>query len=819
LRYSLRQFRRNPGFATVVTLSLACGIGANTAIFSAINALLLKSLPVRDAQQLVQLDSVNRDHVNTLRGFSYPGFVILRKAGNPLLSGLFAYTSPDTSSSIYSSLAASNVIYQGNAALAKGMLASPAMYSVLGVEPAIGRLFVADDDRVEGGSPVVVLSYAYWQARLGGDRTRIGKSVIINQVPFTVIGVTPPGFGGVELGYVPDFTAPLSMANALNLQSMGDGSRWWLAILGRKKPGVSDREVETALQPAFHLTVADLIQSTPTTMAQDIQKMVSGLVLKVNPANQGASASARDELRRSFAYLMAVVVMLLGIACVNIANLILARTAARQTEICVRLSLGASRARIFRQFLTEIALLALMGGVLSLPVAWRGGPLLLTVFADQSISQSLNLNPDWRVFFFSLSAAVACTLFLSLVPIFQIAGTRLHNAAHTSRSSTSKVPDALMATQIALALLLAVGAGLLVRSFQNIRRINPGFRPDQVLVFNLTPSSAGYSNARVQQFYDDLVAQLERLPAVSSVSFARTAPGGTNIGTLVRVPGEQPRSQKQTLGVNFVASRYFQTVGIDLLLGRAFDVHDAAVAIVNQTFVRQHFGNKNPLGRTFTILGEDKTPIQIVGVVRDVKEHGLLSETPPMAYLPYQHGSGGDMAFFVRTQVEPLSLIPAVRQELKRLDPLVPLSGVTTLNLQLDESVSRERLLAVLSSIMGVLALTLASVGLYGVISYSVSRETKSIGIRMALGAKAGTILWNVFRRVLLLLSSGIGIGLLCVFGLSRYLKSLLYGLSPNDPANIVVSAAILIVISLLAAYFPAREAARVDPMIALREE
>ena len=816
VRYALRQFHRNPGFAFVVAFSLACGIGANTAIFSALNALLLKPLPVPDAQQLVQLDSINRDNVNTLHGFSYPGFETLRKASSSVFSGIFAYTSPDTSSSIYSALAASNVIYQGNAALAKGMLASAAMYQVLGVRPAIGRLLTASDDRIEGGSPVVVLSYGYWQSRFGSDPGVIGKSVIINRVPFTVIGVTEPDFHGVELGYAPDFTAPISMAAALQLQSLENGAEWWLAILGRKRPGVPDRQVETTLQPAFHLTVRDLVQSTPGAMAADIQKMVARLVLKVGSASLGASVSTRDVLRRSLAYLMAVVLMLLGIACVNIANLLLARTATRQAEIRVRMSLGASRALIFRQLLTEVALLTFSGAALAFPLALWGGPFLLTAFADASISESLNLNPDWRVLFFSLFAAAVCSLFLGVVPVFQIANTRLGR-------KLSKAPNAFMVSQIALALVMAVGAGLLVHSFQKIRRIDAGFRPKQVLVFHVMPSAAGYSAAREQQLYNDLSERIARWPGVDAVSFARTAPGGTNKGTIVRIPGEPPHSQEQPVSANIVAPGYFATVGIDLLLGRGFNLRDAsnsqATAVVNQAFVRRYFSDRNPVGRKFTLLGDDKTPIEIVGVVREVKEHGLLEHAPVMAYLPYRPGSGGDMAFLVRTRNEPLSLTPLVRRELKHLDPNVPLSGVSTLEIQLDESISREHVLATLSSIMALLALMLAGIGLYGVIAYSVSCETKSIGIRMALGAAAGAILWNVLRRVLLVVASGIGLGLICVLGFSRYLRSLLYELSPDDPASIGVSAALLILVSLLAAYFPARRAARVDPLIALRED
>lgn len=818
LRYAVRQYLRSPGITIVVTMSLACGIGANTAFFSAINTLLLKQLPVKGAQQLIQLDSVNTQKIDTLRGFSYPGFERLRKAGDSVLSGMFAYATADASSSVWPALANSSVIYQGNAAIAKGLLASASMYMVLGVQPFLGRLFLAEDDRVEGGSPVVVLSYRYWQARFGGDRAIIGKAIIVNQVPMTVIGVTPPTFRGVELGYAPDFTAPISMAAALKLESMRNGSEWWLAILARKKPVVSDRQVELALQLAFHQTVSDLIQASPALMTRDIRRMVSGLVLKVNPANQGAASVTRAEFRRSFAYLMAMVILLLGIVCVNVANLILARSAARSAEIRVRMSVGASGAQVFRQMLTEILLLAFAGCGLALPFAWWGGPLLLNVFTDESITDSLNFSPDWRVFAFTLAAATVCGICLGVVPVIQISKMRLYKAVNEGRINSGKAPNVLMVTQIALALLLAAGAGLLVRSFRNIRQIDPGFRPDQVLVFHVTPSSAGYSATREQQLYNELAERLQKQPESRFVSFSRFAPGESAMGTLVRVPGERLGSQPEPVSVNVVAPSYFKTVGIDFVRGRTFDARRQSVAIVNQSFVHHYFGEDDPLGKNFTLLGTEKTPVQIVGVVKDVKEHGLLTPVPRMIYFPYGEGSG-DAMFFVRTLGNPLALIPAIRQELKRLDPLVPLSDIGTLNLRLERSVSREYVLAILSSAMGVLALALASIGLYGVIAYSVSRETKSIGIRMALGAEASVILWSVLRRVLLLLSSGLGIGLVCVLVLSRYLRSLLYGLAPNDLANIALSAAILIAASFIAAYFPARRAARIDPAIALRDD
>lgn len=823
LRCALRQFRRSHGFTLVAVGSLACGIGANTAVFTAINALLLKSLPARDPQELIQPDSENREKVNTLRGFSYPGFQMLRKASGSVLSGIFAYTSADTSSSIYSALATSNVVYRGNAAVAKGMLASAEIYTVLGVTPYTGRLFVAHDDGIEGGSPVVVLSYSYWQGRFGGDRSIIGKTITVNQVPFTVIGVTPPEFRGVELGYAPDFTVPTSMAGALKLQSLSNRSAWWLSVLGRKKPGVSERQVQIILEPVFRAAVNDLMQATPAAMAREIERMVSGLVLKVRPADQGAFAGARQELRRSFAYLMAMVVLLLAIASVNIANLILARTATRQPEIRVRLSLGASRARVFRQLLTETLMLAIAGGIVALPLVWWGGPAVLAMFADESIAASLNLTPDWRIFAFTFAAAALCGVCLGLAPTLQIAKMPLHKAAREGRSNRIAGPNVLTAAQIALAFVLAMGAGLLVRSFQNIRQIDPGFRPDHVLVFTAIPSSAGYSGAREEAFYRDARERLERLPGVISASFAESAPGRSNIGTLVGIGGEPPPGRNEPISANIVGSHYFETAGIDLVLGRSFNAYDATgtrwVAIVNRTFARHYFGNENPLGRSFTLLGESKNRIEIVGVVKDVKEHGPLAAAPLMIYLPYRQNPGGEATFLVRTRRAPLSLLPAIRRVFKSIDPSVPLSGISTLNLQLADSVSREHVLAELSSIMGLLALALAGIGLYGVIAYSVRREIRAIGIRMALGAQPGTILWHVFRRVLLLVFTGLGTGLLCALGLSRYLKSVLYGLAPDDPVSIGFSATVLVIACLVAAYFPARSAMRVDPAIALREE
>ncbi len=816
LRYMLRQSRLSPAFTLVAVLSLAFGIGANTSIFSVIDSLLLRSLPVHDADQLIQVDSVNRKNVQTLRGFSYPGYQLMKAASGRVLTGLFAYGSTDTSSSIYSALAKSNVVYAGNAAIAKGMLVSAEMYSVLGVRPAAGRLLVASDDLVKGGSPVVVLAYSYWQERFGGDARIVGKTLVVNRVPLTVVGVTPSEFRGVELDYAPDFTVPLSMADALKLESLENHNAWWLSVLGRKKSGVNNSEVEAALRPAFRHVIADLLQATPIEMLSEIRGLVSGLALKITPARQGASAAVRAELARSFGYLMAMVIVLLCIACVNIANLVLARTAHRDREIRLRLAVGASKARVVRQLVTETLALAFIGGILAMPCAWFG-PALLRMFSSHSVVASIDFRPDWRVFGFAFTVAVICGVFLGVVPLMQITERRL------SRSQGSKASDLLMVPQIALALMLAVGAGLLVRSFQNIRHVDPGFRPDGVLAFVVTHSSLRYTGAGELQFYNDLNTQLAHLPGALSVSFAKSEPGSSEVGTFVRISGEPPPRQNEPVSANIVGSGYFRTVGIDLMTGRDFDAHnfvaEGQVGVVNESFARRYFKMHTPIGKSFSLLGDNKNTIRIVGVVKDVKEHGLLQPAPMMIYLPYRQGASGDLTFFVRTQGDPFALLPAVRQVLKRLDPTLPLSDVKTLVFALQNSVSREQVLAQLSSLMGLTALALASVGLYGVIAYRVSRETKAIAIRMALGAKSTAILWSVFRRVLVILGGGVGLGLIGVFSLGPLLESLLFGLSPNDPVIIGLAAGTLVLAAIVAAYVPARRAASVDPAIALRYE
>lgn len=819
LRHALRQFRVQSAFTVVTILSLAFGIGANTGMFSVMNVLLMKSLPVPKADQLVQLDSVNRKNEQTLRGFSYPGFRIMKAASGRVLSGVFAYSSTDTSSSIYSSLAKSNVIYKGNAEIAKGMLASGEMYSVLGVQPFLGRLFVAGDDRVKAGSPVVVLAYGYWRARFGGDRGVIGKTLVVNRVPLTVIGVTPKQFRGVELDYSPDFTVPVSMADALKLESLDNRNAWWLSVLGRKKPDLTNGQVEAALQPAFRESVEDLIEATPADLTREIRGLTDGLVFKISPASQGAVSAVRDELGRSFALLMTTVALLLGIACVNVANLLLARTAAREREIRLRMSVGASRFRVSRQLMTEMLALAFTGGLLALPCAWFGAPLLLRMFAADSTIASLDAGPDWRVFLFAFAIALMCGICLGLVPLIQIREKR------SSRSKIGGIPDGLMVAQIALALMLAAGAGLLVRSFQKIRHVDPGFRPDGVLAFGVTRSSLGYTGQRERGFYTQMKDELASLPGVISVSFARSEPGSSDLGTFVRIAGEPPSRQNEPISANVVDAGYFRTVGIDLLAGRDFDAHDVTgaqrVVIVNESFARRYFGHRFPLGLAFNIMG-DENAMHIVGVVKDAKEHGLLQPAPMMIYLPYQQGPGayGDqLTFFIRSAGDPLATLPAVRATLRRLNPLLPLSDVRTLRLALQSSVRREQVLAQISTLMGLTALALASLGVYGVIAYRVSCETKAVGIRMALGAKRSSILWLVMHRVMVLLTVGVGLGLIAVFSCAHLVSGILFGVSPNDPVSMLTASAALIFVALASAYFPARRAAGVDPAITLRHE
>ena len=818
LRYALRAFRRNPGFAAAAVLSLALGIGANTAIFTLINALLLRTLPVRDPQQLVLVDRSNMESKH-LTSFPYPFYRELRDH-NDVFSGILCYTNMSPSLRVGAS-----------PERVTGELVSGNYFDVLGVRPYLGRLLTQDDDRVPGSGRVVVLSYGFWQRRFGADPGVVGQVVHVNTTPMTVIGVTPPGFDGLESGRSVDVRAPMMMqaemwASESQLEVRGD---WWLTMAGRLKPAVSQAQAEAAILPQLvHYEAAD--QEGHWTEYR--RRVLASTRIVLAPLARGTQHLG-NQYRRALYVLMGIVGTVLLIGCVNIANLLLARSAARQREIAVRLALGAGRGRLVRQMLTESTLLAMLGGIVGIGIAYWGARVVVSFSAELL---SLNVAPDLPVLVFTLAVSVGTGLLFGLTPAIQ--STRvsvtpeLKGGDRSTGGARLNLGHLLISGQVALSLVLLTGAGLFARSLHNLRTLDTGFDRRNVAVFILDPTAAGYSVERVNRFYSEVLSRVEGMAGVRSASYAAMgliAHG--NWGSGIRMEGyTRPEGDSGPLR-NFVGPAYFHTLGIPIVMGRDFRPEDSAAsqhaAIVNERFARFYFGKENPIGKRIGAEGEEGPPdFVIVGVVKDGKYASLREDTPRYWYIPYeqyalagQHSLALRLHLYVRTTNDALQMLAALRQTIQNVDHEVLLAGSKTLDTQVDEDLGTDRLLATLSLLFSLLATVLASVGLYGVMAYSVARRTRDMGIRMALGAERGDVLWLVLRKAMLLVAIGIVMGVPVTPALSRLVSSLLFGVQAGDPATLALAGVTLAVVAAVASYLPARRASRLDPVTALRYE
>jgi predicted permease len=813
LRYGARTLAKSPGFTAVAVLSLALGVGANTAIFAVVDALLLKPLPVADPDELVVLGSQDKDPVPYLN-FDYPGFEAFRDAGSDLFQEIFAY------SHIYEKI---GTVYRGEAEATRAQVVSGAMYSVLGVRPAVGRLLGPEDDRTPGCCPVAVLSYDYWQRRFGGDPQIIGHPITLNGTPYTVIGVAPERFRGLHVGESPDITVPLSMSGQLT----GDddypqkGGGWWLKVIARKKKGVSNERVRATLEPVLRRLTEDVESAD-----------VGSLKLTVEPANRGVPSAPRRTLRDPLLVLLGTVGALLLIACLNIANLLLARATARQKEMAVRAAIGAGRGRLLRQLLTESSLLTLFGGLFGVLIATQLAPALVTWFADEATREALDLRPNGRVFAFTAAVAGLTGALFAVAPALRATRVELADAMKTGNlrapgdRGRSIAARALVVSEVALALPLLVLAGLFVQSLENLHSTDLGYRPENVLLFSVDPWQAGYFGSRRVGFHQELLDRVESMPGVKSATLSMFTMVMIGWFDRVEVAGSQPRSEPdRSVGRNLGGPRFFETMGMTILRGRDFSDLDTAsstpVAAVNESFVRHYLGGKNPIGQEIRLSRFDHDRRrQIIAVVQDARDRGVREASPPMVYTPYlQQAERGPMTFVLRTVGPPVSVAAQVREQVRALDRSLPVMQLMTLEARIGESLVRERLMAHCSSAIGFLALLLTSIGLYGVLSYMVSRRTAEIGIRMALGAQASGIRRLIMNEGLTLAMVGVAVGVLAAFGLTRLAESQLYGITPTDPMTLSVVCLALIGVALLASYIPARRATNVDPMVALRHE
>ncbi|HSE36301.1 MAG TPA: ABC transporter permease, partial [Blastocatellia bacterium] len=780
LRYGARMLLKTKGFTSVAVLSLALGIGANTAIFSLIDAVLLRTLPVKEPNELVLFDwlsgpnliagsidgNLGKDEttgMSTSTSFSYQTFNQFRDHAETL-SDVFAFAEIEQL----------NVNVDGQSEIASGQFVSGDYYAGLGVSVVVGRSLTGDDDQATA-SPAAVISHRYWQRRFALDSDVVGKTITVNSVPLTIVGVTPRGFEGtLQVGSSPDLSMALSMEPLINPggSSLRDHGSWWVQIMGRLKPDATVAQTRANLEGIFQQSaieenkLARAADPTPDHEQPDVP------ALRVGSGSQGL-----NEMRRGYAQpltiLVAVVGLVLLIACANVANLLLARGATRQKEMAVRLALGAGRRRLMRQMLTESVLLAMLGGALGLLFANWGKDLLLTLRPWGGGALDLNLKLDLRVLGFTAAVCLATGILFGVAPARRATRVDLspalkESARSVTRGSRFGLSEALVILQVALSLVLLAGAGLFVRTLRNLNNVDVGFNPENVLLFRVSPGLSGYKSNQVAHLYEQMLERIEAVPGVLRATISRhPLLSGSAAIDHVYIEARPAPGERDYTYIQRVRSNFFETMEIPLVLGRSLSEQDderaPRVAVINHTMVRKYFASEDPIGKRFGFDGaEHSREIEIAGVVRDAKYTSLRGETPPTVYLPYrqQTSSLGQMNFEVRTAGDPTVLVGAIREAVSEVDRNVPLFDVKTQKRQAEQSLAQERLFATLSTFFGSLALLLACIGLYGVMSYAVARRTNEIGIRMALGATGPRVTRMVMRETLLLVVIGVVIGL-----------------------------------------------------------
>jgi predicted permease len=826
LRYAFRTLRSNPGFAAVSILSLALGIGANTAIFSLLDAVMLKSLPVARPGELFL---INTDGPTArAQRYSYPMYQRFRDVA-PAANTLLAM----------SRIAPLNTIAPGEreSMAASGQLVSGEYFATLGVYPELGRLLTSEDNRILDGHPVAVISHGFWQRRFGGSPGILGRQIQLNGTYFTMIGVASRSFSGVWVDSPIDIWLPLVMQHTVryaqhysanNAQPdrpwMPQDGVTWLDVILRADSEQSSR-LRAILNTKFQQDVAGQAQRIADL---EERRLFSEQHLIFRPFGHGFS-SLRSQFAAPLWTLMVMVAVVLLIACANIANLLLARSAARQREIAVRLSIGASRGRLIRQLLTESILVAMLGGAAGVATAhWASALLVRMALGRQSGAIPPAFALDLRVLGFAAALSIATGILFGLAPAFRTTQVQLSDALKSGSRSVFGGPSVggmrpLVALQVALSLAMLVGAGLFGRSLRNLTRIDPGFDREHILSVRIDPQIAGYPMDRLPGLYQRLIERIEAVAGVRSASISscglasgcKSFMDGLNIGGYQRRPGEQVLLQS-----NFVGPKYFTTVGMQMLVGRELDARDSErapkVAVINEAMARRYFANRSPVGERF---GYGKPNIEIVGVVRDARVTNVRDAAVAMAYYAMQQWKNYSDNIDVRAAGDPRWIVGEVRRAVREVDPNLPVNRVNTMTEQIGASLNQEWLVAYLTSAFGILSLVLASVGLYGVMSYAVARRTAELGIRIALGAHPAQVLWMVLRESLVLVGLGVMFGLPLVFATSRFLKGMLFGLAPNDSATVVSAMLALVAVAAVASYLPALRASRIEPTVALRYE
>ncbi len=832
LRYGVRMLRRGPGFTAVAVVSLSLGIAANTTIFAFTKKVLLDTLPVRDAHQLRVLAwiSGHEQPVPPLWGDVYP------TDSGGLMSTSFSYAVLEElrkKEEVFQELIAFKDVemaaeVEGHPELLAGELMSGNAFYALGLEAVLGRPLVPADDAGPGSGPVAVISDGYWAERFGRSHSVLGKTISLNGVPITIVGVSPAQFAGLTMGSISQIFVPLTMQPLLlpraHLTESGNSSllnnpqSWWLLIMARLRSDVSEAQAKAALDVVLRRTAMATLPEA---------KGLDQLHLTLQPGGRGIDYL--HGFARSSYVLFALAGLALLSACVNLANLLLARAAARQREMSTRLALGAGKMRLLRQLLTEGLLLSGMGGAAGLALAYLGRNTIPRLFENPWRSPTMRVDFDWRVLAFTLGISFMTGVLFPLVPAWQATRADVNAGLKDGIHATISLRKAwlgkcLVVVQVAVSTILLIGAGLFVRTLLNLNHTSLGFRADHLLLFQLKPPRTRYTDAQMVTLYQQVEERIAPIAGVQSVTMSNIAIiGDGNSGSTFHVSGRPVGPDEVRVQENTVGASFFQTMDIPLLRGRNFNAHDTLnsprVAIVNRTLALQFFPNEDPLGQSFE--NEDATgPVEIVGIADDTKYGDLRSQTPPTFYVPYQQQqSASRMVVELRTASDLGGVLSQVRNTIRSLDKDLPLIDVRTMTEQIEGSLSAERMFAKLTSGFGILALVLASIGIYGMMAYTVARRVNEIGVRMALGAPAHQVLLMVLRETAWLAAIGTGIGLAAALPLTQFLRTMLFGLKPTDPVTLTGSALLLFAVAMFAGWGPAHRASRIQPMQALRHE
>lgn len=831
IRYALRMVSKNPGFTAVAVLTLALGIGANTAIFTVINAVMLRALPVQDAEQLVTVGNPAMVHswgTGTPRTdvFSYP-----------------LYREVRDNNSVFSSVLASahlenlRIAIESGAENINGRLVTENYFQTLGVGALLGRTFTADEDRIPGGDPVLVISYGYWHRRFAGDPAVVGRKVRLNNYPFTVIGVAPPGFFGEVVGDRPDVWAPMMMQPQLmpSRPFLDDANIASVLLIGRLKSGVTIEQARANVNSVIEQALTVTLDARLSADDRDaIRKMK--IAVEVSPGSRGLSR-LREVFATPLLLLLAMVVLVLLVACVNVANLMLARSAVRQREIAIRFAMGAGPGRIIRQLLTESLVLASLGGVLGLLlVRWGSALLVSLVHANSSTSAPLSLGVDWRVLGFTAGICLASGMLFGLAPALRVLHVKLGRSLKEGgrdfgAGPNSKLRLALAASQIALGVLVLMAASLLVRSLRNLQDADLGYSRDQLLLVPVDLFSGGYRGPAVQNATRELLLRFAGLPGVRSVTASSNGLfSGSESSDTVRVEGAVLTGQADNeTADDEVGPDYFSTIGVPIVLGRDISQKDfsnaARVAVVNETFANFYFGGRNPLGRMVHIQDSsrpDQPPYEIVGVARDVRDHSVQDAVRRRFYAPLTSATFDEpdlLVIEIRAVGNPQMLIDSVRGVIRAMNSDLVVGDIQTAGALVTKTLASQVMVARLSSFFGALVLILVCVGLYGSMAYNVAARTREIGLRMALGAPRGDLMWMVMREAWIVLAIGLAAGIPLGVAASHMFRAMLYGVSQSDPLSIASAFLALVAICATAGIVPVRRATRVDPMTALRYE